>query len=299
MAMTRRDFLAAPAAAPLAAAGTTATATAPGRPMLCIFSKHMPKYGWAELGVKAKEAGFDGVDLTVRPGGHVAPERAAEDLPRAVEAIRKAGVEVPMITTGLISAADPAARPTLEAMKKAGVPLFKTGYWRYRRGVPSLKILEDTRKLFLELVDLSRAAGVTIGLHNHSADYVGCSVWDYRELLAGVDPKDAGYYYDPGHAVVEGGGHGWRVSLDLVSERLRMAAIKDFHWEKTEKGWRVRWRPLGEGMVQWGEFFKRFAEIRFTGPLSLHVEYPGGEEPQAIAADLAFMKNQVAAAYGA
>jgi sugar phosphate isomerase/epimerase len=289
--MTRRDFLAAPAAVSLAASA------APGRPMLCIFSKHMPKYGWAELGVKAKEAGFDGVDLTVRPGGHVLPERVAEDLPKAVEAIRKAGIDVPMITTGLIAASDPAAKPTLEAMKKLGIPLFKTGYWRYKRGVSALKTIEETRKAFVELLAMSRAAGVTVGLHNHSADYVGCSLWDYREILRGVDSQDAGYYFDPGHSVVEGGGYGWRVSLDIVSERLKMVAVKDFFWEKSEKGWRVKWCPLGQGMVQWGEFFKRFAEIKFTGPISLHVEYPGGEEPHAIAADLAYMKRQVAAAY--
>ena len=52
---------------------------------------------------------LSGVDLTVRPKGHVLPERAAEDLPRAFEAIRSHGVEVPMISTELVSASDPAA----------------------------------------------------------------------------------------------------------------------------------------------------------------------------------------------
>src|SRR2546421_25994 len=67
-----------------------------------------------------------------RAGGHVLPERAAEDLPRAVEAIRAEGLSVPMITTGLVKAADPAARPTLSTAARLGIGLFKPGYWQYR-----------------------------------------------------------------------------------------------------------------------------------------------------------------------
>ena len=29
--------------------------------------------------------GYDAIDLTLRPGGHVLPERVAEDLPKAAE----------------------------------------------------------------------------------------------------------------------------------------------------------------------------------------------------------------------
>ena len=46
-----------------------------------------PSLDWSDLGRAVKDTGFDGVDLTVRPGGHVLPERAADDLPRAIEAI--------------------------------------------------------------------------------------------------------------------------------------------------------------------------------------------------------------------
>jgi hypothetical protein len=71
-----------------AAALPFAARAASGRPPLCLFSKHLPKLNYAELASTVKQIGFEGVDLTVRPGGHVLPERAAEDLPRAVEAIR-------------------------------------------------------------------------------------------------------------------------------------------------------------------------------------------------------------------
>src|SRR5690242_1115405 len=81
---------------------------------LCLFSKPLPEMDWRRLAQAAKTVGFGGIDLTVRGGGgHVRPERAAEDLPKAVEAIRGEGLDVPMITTELTSADDPAARPIL------------------------------------------------------------------------------------------------------------------------------------------------------------------------------------------
>jgi L-ribulose-5-phosphate 3-epimerase len=78
--------------------------------------------GWRRLAQNARQAGFAGIDLTVRKGGHVLPEKAAEDLPSAVSSIREEGVEVPMITTELVSAADPTARAILSTAGKLSIP---------------------------------------------------------------------------------------------------------------------------------------------------------------------------------
>ena len=49
----------------------------------------------------AKEIGFDGVELTVRPKGHVLPENARRDLPKAVAAIKEHGLtSTNMMVTG-------------------------------------------------------------------------------------------------------------------------------------------------------------------------------------------------------
>src|SRR5881409_2562234 len=101
--MKRRDFVTGGAALPLAAAATAPSS----RPTLCFFSKHLQDLNYDRLGKALHDIGFAGVDLTVRPQGHVLPERAAEDLPRAYEIIRSHGIEVPMISTGLLSASDP------------------------------------------------------------------------------------------------------------------------------------------------------------------------------------------------
>lgn len=288
--MNRREFVLSNAAAVISAAPAA-------MPRLCIFSKHMAQLDWSALGAKAKEMGFDAIDLTVRPKGHVLPEKVTDDLPRALDAIRKAGSDVAMVTTDLKSADDPAARPTFAAMQNLGLRLYKVGYWRYPQNGGIEQTLNQCRAQFRSLLELGKSYGVTAGLHNHSGAYFGCAVWDYRELLKEAVPAQAGYYFDPGHATIEGGAYGWRASLDLAVSRLKMSAIKDFYWEKRDGKWRVAWCPLGQGMVNWPEIFTAYAKANFSGPLSLHVEY-GKDSLDDIAHDLAFMKREVAKAYG-
>lgn len=286
--MTRRDLLATPLAA--------AAASSPALPPLCIFSKHLADLNYDELGRVAKDLGFDGVDLAVRPGGHVLPERVASDLPRAWEAIRAHGLSLPMITTGLLGPGDPAARPTLSTAARLRIPFYKSGYWRYKDGDVERRLAE-VKEATRGLVELGKQYGVTLGMHNHSGDYFGAAVWDTRMVLEGLDPRWAGYYYDPAHATIEGGLYGWLLSLRLALPRLKMVAIKDFLWEKSAGRWRVQWVPLGEGMVNWPEFFAVLAKSGFQGPISLHLEYKAADEREAMAKDLAFLKEQRRIAY--
>lgn len=281
------------AAAPLAGA-------APSRPTLCIFSKHMAQFGYDDLGKKSKEIGFEGVDLTVRSKGHVEPANAAADLPRAFEAIRSAGLSVPMITTGLLNTSDPAARPTLSTAAKLKIPFWKPGYYRYPKvDVPGTveQAVADVKPQIAGLVAMSKEYGITCGFHNHSGDYVGAPVWDTRDLIANLDPKAIGFYLDPAHATIEGGLAGWRITMNLVASRLKMVALKDFYWEKSNGKTKLQWCPMGEGMVDWPKVFANLKTANFTGPLTLHVEYETKDELAAIAKDFEFVRKQVRAVW--
>lgn len=306
--LSRRNFLitttigAATASLP---AGRT-EASVSGRPFtgrLCFFSKHLPALDPRRLAQSVKGAGFNGIDLTVRKRGHVLPEKAAEDLPKAVAAIRGERLEVPMITTELLSAADPTAQLILSTAGKLGIPFLKPGYYRYEF-VDVRKELEKAGKEFRGLVDLAKECGVQVGYHNH-AGYVGGPVWDMVRIIDGLDSKWAGYYFDVRHSVVEGGDAGWKVAANLVAPRLKMIAVKDFYWEKTSKGWQQRNCPLGEGMVDWKHYFGVLAGSGFQGPISLHLEYdiPGTGatlEDNTLAAaqrDLRFVKARLLEAY--
>lgn len=275
--MTRRDWmrtagqaaLAAAAARPARAGGQVARSER--RLELCLFSKHLPDLGWQDLGRAVKASGFDGVDLTVRPNGHVLPERAVDDLPRAIEAITAQGVTVPMVTTDLTSASNALAKPLLQAAARHGVRYFKTGYWHYRS--PDVRAqAAAVGEALAGLAALARDCGIVMGFHNH-AGYVGAALWDVAPAIDRLDPEWAGYYFDPRHAVADGGGGAWRAATHLVLPRLKMIALKDFVWESTPKGWRTLNCPLGDGAVDWTWVGSTLREARFAGPVSLHLEY--------------------------
>ncbi len=269
------------------------TAQTTSEPVFCFFSKHLPNLGYDDLGRTLKDAGFGGVDLTVRKGGHVLPERVREDLPRAIEAIQSHGLHVPMITTELTAASDPTARPILETAARLKIPFFKLGYWRYENDV--LASLRKAGADLRALTDLAKEYGIVAGFHNHARN-VGLAFWDTHEIIRDLDPRWVGYYYDAQNATEEGAIRGWEVGLRLASPRLKMSACKDFYWAKSAGQSKPVECPLGEGVVNWPVVFKLLAAAGFTGPISIHQEYQPSDRIEAAHKDLEYAKKQFAIA---
>ncbi len=293
--MKRREFIAA-SAAPLLMAQAPAA-----KPTLCLFSKHAAKLSHQELGKYAKQVGFEGIDLTVRAAGHVLPEKVTDDLPVAVAILENSGLKVPMITTGLLNPKAPETTATLRKMQELKIPFWKPGYWRYQTAkdgsVDLDRKLAEVQNALSGFLALSRLYGTCCGMHNHSGNYVGAPVWDTWQMIQFMDAAHMGYYFDPAHATAEGGAWTWNSSLEIALRRLKMVAVKDFYWEKKNGKWAMKWCPLGQGMVDWPAVLKRMALAKFTGPLTLHVEYENPDELKAVAEDFAVMKKMVDAAY--
>jgi len=271
-----------------------------------MFSKMLGEFPVAEAARRIKSLGFDGVDLTVRPGGHVRPDRVAADLPEAVRAIRGEGLTVPMISTAITRAADPHAGPTLAAAAALGIRRAKLGYWDAPAG-GLLAAIDGARRDLDGLERLAESSHLTLGLHNHSGPgYVTCQPMTVWTLLRDRNPEHVAAYYDPGHAAVEGGLGGWRQALELLGPRIRLVAVKDFGW-KAEPGrpkavWRSEQVPLKDGLVPWPEFFRALAALRYDGPVSFHSEYKGPHSWRELsteallaqtADDLTFVKSLV------
>ena len=186
---TRRAFTLGGAA--LGAALQIPAASPTPSPTICLFSKHLPKLHYSELGGVLKDLGFAGCDLTVRPGGHVEPALSAADLYRAVEAIRAEGVEIPMITTAFVSAADP-TMPNVLALcgrDRMKVPYFKLGYWNYRPGDNiETRIAEVRRDV---LTGLGNVKDLTARMNQHGVlaavrERIRCC--DLHHLYSGKPP---------------------------------------------------------------------------------------------------------------
>ncbi len=278
----------------------------PLKPQICLFTDHLAGFTYRQVAVMLRELGVSGPDLTVRRGGLVDPQRVTEELPKAAAVFRDHGLTIPMITTAITSVKDPASRAILSSASKLGIRFYKLGYYHYQEPEKWRESLQATGRELEEIVALGRELGIRAGFHNHSGS-LGGPLWDGWEIVDRLDPKCIGYYFDPAQAMIEGGKLGWQLGFRRSSERLMLVAIKDFIWEKSASGWRTRWVPLGEGMVRWPEFFGMLRDVRWPGPVSLHIEYdPGGKTTaerytralEAAAQDLRFLKRQMQAAGG-
>jgi sugar phosphate isomerase/epimerase len=263
---------------------------------ICIFSKHLQFLDWQGLAGTAAEIGFDGVDLTVRTGGHVLPERVEEDLPKAAGIIRKAGLTLPMVTAGITDIRSPHAETMLKTFNALGIARYRWGGFQWIEGKPLPDRLEELKKEAALLGELNKKHKVCAMYHNHSGTEVGASTWDLWYILKDLDRDRLGVNYDAAHATIEGGLGGWIASLRLAAPMLKGIAVKDFRWARNARGeWKVEWCPIGDGMVNFKKFFAMIKEAGFSGPLQMHFEYPlGGAEGGARSIKIA--KSEVAAA---
>jgi sugar phosphate isomerase/epimerase len=274
-------------------------AAAPRRtmPLLCVHSATLAKVPYFQLGDIASQLGFDGVDLTVLIGGHVDPRVTNVDLVRAFESIRGSGLEVPMITTNLTGPQDTTAFPVLYLTGRSQVPLFRMGYWSYGTTVPIRQRLIQARQDLLQLLPSAQRSNICAMIHNRAGGFIGQSIWDTESLIAIVEPRLVGYCYDPAEATIEGGLGGWETGLRLALPRLKALVLQDFKWEKGGSGWRPVKCPLGEGMVDWDQFFSIVAGSGFAGPVSIYMNYTVQDSIGALGRDLEFARRGVQRAW--
>jgi len=229
-----------------------------------------------ETAALCKELGYDAVDLTVRPGGHVLPERVAEDLPRAVETIHRAGLSTPMVTAGIVDARTPHAEAIAKTLKSLDIRRYRWGGFRWDEKRPVPAQLEEAKSRSRELAAMNKTYGLCAMYHTHSGPgQFGNTFWDLWTILKDLDANHVSVNFDIGHATVEGGFGAWMATAKLVLPITRGIAVKDFYWEKNSKGeWRPRWCQLGKGQVDLAKFLGYVKDSGFEGPVQLHLEYP-------------------------
>ncbi len=309
---TRREFVGliatATAAVPLAGlapAATAAPAPAQGGPgVMHVFSKPLQWLDYAGAAALIAEAGYGGIDYTVRPGGHVLPEKVQDDLPRAVEAARKAGLKVEMITTAVTTAKDKFTEPLLRTAAKLGVKYYRLGNFQYNLKVGIWESLQNLKPQLRELAALNQSLGLHGCIQNHAGPRVGGPVWDLYELVRDLDPRWFGVQYDIRHAVVEGA-QSWPLALRLLAPWIRCTDLKDFKWEQAAGKATLDNVPIGQGVVGYDAYFKLVAELGLHGPRSVHFEYPPFErattplpEAEKRSVLLKLMKQDLAALRG-
>lgn len=272
---SRRTFLSQLATA-TAVVATTDVWASPPPPVpfnIQVFTKHLAGFSYDDLSVMAAEAGFDGLDLTVRPGGHVLPERVADDFPRAVEAAKKAGIRIPQIVTELTSANSPHAEAIIRTAASQGVQAYRTGWLDYRPNETMEAGRERIRGLLAGLTKLNQAHQIHGAYQNHNGQRFGAPVWDLADVLQGQDARYLGCQYDLYHGTIEGA-NSWPLGFRRIHPFVRTIDIKDFRWAVSGRATKIETVPLGEGQADFPALFRLLKQLNVQPHLSLHFEYP-------------------------
>src|SRR5262249_59114468 len=93
-----------------------------------LFTDNLADLTIPQACAAAKSAGFDGLDLTLRPGGHVKPEAAEMGLSDAKRLADAAGVSIPMVSTALTDDDSPHAEDIFAAAAHYRAPRLKLRY---------------------------------------------------------------------------------------------------------------------------------------------------------------------------
>ncbi|GAB3507841.1 sugar phosphate isomerase/epimerase [Spirosoma knui] len=247
-------------------------------PKFSIFSKHLQFLNYTEAASVAAELGFDGLDWTVRPNGHVLPDRVETDLPKMVDAVKKAGLSTSMMTTAVGDSNDATDRRLLKTAAGLGFRYYRMNWYRYLPDKPMPETLQAYAQKMIGLGKLNKELNLVGCYQNHSGELVGGSVWEIWEMLKNADPQHTGVQYDIRHATVEGG-LSWKNGLRLLESRVKTIALKDFRWTKKNGRWEVENTPIGEGMIDFTTYFQLLKKYQIQVPISVHLEYPlGGAE---------------------
>ena len=228
-----------------------------------------------------KDAGFDGLDVTLRPGGHVLPEKAEMGLSAASQIAERVGVTLLMASTAVTDTSSPHAEDVFASCAHYGIRKIKLGYWRYRPFGNLVKQLEECVQKLRRIAVLGRKYDVLPCVHVHSGPILANGGPLLYLILKNFDPKEVGAYVDPMHMTVEGGNSGWEMGLDLLAPWVALVGVKNFRWvedgrdELGQQRFRSQYTPLADGHAPLPQFMSRLKQLEYDGVVSLHSEYKG------------------------
>ncbi|HEY9290391.1 MAG TPA: sugar phosphate isomerase/epimerase family protein [Microlunatus sp.] len=253
--------------------------TAPARTW-AVFSKP-----WAELAAEplaelVRRLGFTAIELPVRDGAFVTPERAPAELPGFVETLHSLGIDV-------VSVASEPTPSVLSACAAAGVPMI-----RIMAPIQSDGYRASVRRLRQDLERLApecERTGVRIGIQPHHGAFVSTVLGVY-ELIRGL-PTEFCLVWDAGHDALAGEDPAY--TLEQCGDRLGLVNLKNAVYRRVDDGTPARFRTWfgagDQGLADWPKIINRLQLIDYDGPICLTAQYSdttAGEVADLVAADL-------------
>jgi sugar phosphate isomerase/epimerase len=147
----------------------------------------------------------------------------------------------------------------IRTAKALGSPVLRVvlGSWEDRKTEGGIRArIADSVKVLKECRDDAVAAGIKLAMENHAGDLLAHELVDLVEQ-AGSD--FVGVNFDSGNAV-------WTFedplySLKRLGKYTLTTSLRDSWVWESENGLTVQWTSMGDGYVDWKEFFALFAKL--------------------------------------
>lgn len=124
--------------------------------------------------------------------------------------------------------------------------------------------IEDTVEVLKGSKSLCEDLGVKVAMENHAGDMHSLEL---KSLVEQAGPDFVGVNLDAGNAV-------WTLetpmeNLENLGRYTLTTSLRDTSVWSSENGVTAQWTAMGEGMVDWKAYFKRFAELCPKAPVQI------------------------------
>jgi sugar phosphate isomerase/epimerase len=244
---------------------------------IAIFEKVFEGLNYQELAEAVEQTGADGIEATIRKGGHIEPQSAADEVPKMSEALQARGKRIIVAATSISRADDPDAWKVLRVLKAAGITHYRMSHYQLQLDRPLLPQVRNFAAQARELAALNVEVGIQGLYQNHSGSsqkqgYLGALGWDAAMMLEGIDPKALGLALDTRH-LIKDTGSSWHTAVAACKHHIRSIYLKDGTWSGP-RGDQYKDVQLDTGFVNKGVFdeIRRGLE---SMPLCIHMEWLG------------------------
>lgn len=211
--------------------------------------------------------GFDAIELPVRAGTQVHPERIDAELPQAVRVLADHGLTVASVAGSL-------DERTIAACGQQGIPLIRAQVAVPKQGY--LANEDKARQLLASLLPALEKHGVAIGIQHHFGWNVPNAL-GLLHLIESFDSRYIGAVWDPLHAALAG--EEPEMGLDIVWSHLKMVNLKNGFWERTNgpeakwAAWRNHMTTGDQGLASWPRAVAELRRRGYRGVICLGAAY--------------------------
>ena len=262
----------------------------PTKTEFAVFVKPWKALDLPKVALHVRELGFNLIELPIRPGFPVEPDRIEADLPAAVKTLGDLGVAIVNVTVDL-----PLTDERLYAACAAsGITMNRV---IFKRSSPSYWESDNAaRRQLAAALPLCEQYGVKLGIQHHYGGSVPINSMGLYNLVKDYDPRWVGAIWDPAHNALQG--EDALTGLELVKSHLCMVNLKNAYWRRTNPpdGSTAQWGAYfcagPHGRTSWAEVAQGVKQVGYTGPLTFSAEYTDDTyTDRLLEADLAFARK--------